>query len=78
VAETIRAKYRGKDTGEGLPYFHGIPSRDLTDVDFDNLDDEQKATVRSSTLYDYVPYTERSRSGEVAKSTDQKKDGEAK
>lgn len=62
MADVIRAKYKGKDTGEGLPYFGGIPAKDLTDPEFDALDDEQKNLVRSSALYDYVPYTERERS----------------
>jgi len=63
VAEIVRARYKGKDTGEGLPYLHGIPARDLTDDDFDLLDDERKQMVRSHDLYDYTPYTEKPRGG---------------
>lgn len=59
--EVIRAKYKGKDDGEGFPFFHGIPARDLTDSDFDALSEEDKQVVRSSALYDYVPYTQRER-----------------
>jgi hypothetical protein len=62
MADVVRARYKGKDTGDGLPHFGGIPARDLHDSDFDVLDDDQKQLVRSSDLYDYVPYTEESRS----------------
>lgn len=62
MADVIRAKYTGKDTGEGMPWYHGVPARDLTDADFDVLDDEQKDLVRHGTLYNYVPYTEKARS----------------
>ena len=59
MADLIRAKYKGQDTGEGLPFHMGIPTRDLHDSDFDALDPEEKELVRRSKLYDYVPYTEK-------------------
>lgn len=66
MAEVVRAKYKGRDTGEGMPYFHGVPARDLTDDDFDSLTPDNKELVRKSDLYDYTPYTEKSREGRVA------------
>jgi hypothetical protein len=63
MADIIRAKYKGKDTGEGLPHFHGIPARDLTDADFDTLSDDEKETVRKSDVYDYSTYTDKPREG---------------
>lgn len=63
MAEVVRVKYKGKDTGEGLPFFAGIPARDLTDEDFDALDADQKEVVKHSAVYDYVPYTEKAREG---------------
>lgn len=62
MADVVRAKYKGKDTGDGMPWYHGVPSRDLTDADFDTLDEDQKELVRRGDLYDYVPYTEKARS----------------
>lgn len=66
MADIVRAKYKGKDTGEGLPHFHGIPARDLTDADFDVLSDEDKETVRKSDVYDYLTYVDKPREGHRA------------
>lgn len=73
MADLIRAKYKGQDKGEGLPFLPGIPARDLHDTDFDALDADEKTLVRQSNLYDYVPYTEKPKDSAPAK-----KDGEGK
>lgn len=65
MADVVRAKYRGKDSGDGLPYHHGIPARDLTDDEFDALPDDQKEVVRKSALYDYATYTDKPRDGKA-------------
>jgi hypothetical protein len=39
-----------KYVGNG-DYFHGIPARDLTAEDVEQLDDENKKLLKSSTLY---------------------------
>jgi hypothetical protein len=36
----------------GGKFYHGIPARDLTDVDWARLNDEQKALVTESPLYE--------------------------
>lgn len=63
MADVVRARYKGRDTGEGLPFHAGVPARDLTDSEFDALDEDGKDTVRKSPLYDYVHYTEKAREG---------------
>ena len=76
MTDLIRARYKGKDTGDGLPHFGGIPARDLHDSDFDTLDNEQKELVRKSDLYTYVPYTEKPREASVEKPAEsEKKEG---
>lgn len=51
----IRARFKPTPEGEFHP---GIPSRDLSDEDYDALDTEQRALVRKSPLYDYRPERE--------------------
>lgn len=48
----IRAKFKPTEAGE---FHEGIPARDLDDDDYAALDNEQRATVRKSPLYDYRP-----------------------
>lgn len=48
----IRAKFKPTPEGEFHP---GIPSRDLTDEDYDALSTNERKTVRESRLYDYRP-----------------------
>ncbi len=78
MADLIRARYKGKDTGDGLPHYGGVPARDLHDSDFDNLDNEQKELVRHSDLYTYVPYTEKPREGTAEKPAEPPKSGAEK
>lgn len=47
-----------KYTGAG-EFFTGIPARDLSTEDYDALDNEQRATVRGSALYDYDGYKDK-------------------
>lgn len=49
----VRARWKGGD--EPTEFHYGIPARDLTDEDYDALDNEQRATVRNSPRYDYTP-----------------------
>lgn len=52
AAVAIRARFKPTPEGE----FHvGIPARDLDDDDLDALDNDQRALVRKSPLYDYRP-----------------------
>lgn len=46
--------FTGERTADGRPlrFFHGIPARDLTQRDIDQLDDDQYATVDASDLYE--------------------------
>lgn len=57
----LRAKFQPTPEGEFHP---GIPARDLDDDDYQALDNDQRALVRNSPLYDYRP--ERSASGPAA------------
>jgi hypothetical protein len=44
-------------TGDPQGNFHqGIPARDLSGAEYDALDNEQRATVRASRVYDYGAY----------------------
>lgn len=43
-------------TGKAGEYIAGIPARDLTTEDYNSLDNDQRATVRKSPLYDYSSY----------------------
>jgi len=45
-----------KYTGDGSEYHSGIPARDLSAAEYDALDKEQRATVRSSPIYNYSDY----------------------
>lgn len=47
----LKAKWKGGNDGE---YHAGIPSRDLTDEDWHNLNKDQKDTVLASKLYNVV------------------------
>lgn len=46
----LRARFKPTPEGEFHP---GIPARDLDQDDYDALDSEQRAVVRTSPLYDY-------------------------
>lgn len=46
----IKARYTGN--GE---FYEGIPARDLTDVEYAALTDEQRRLVDSGKLYERVP-----------------------
>jgi len=46
-------------TGGGEEFHSGIPAHDLTKDEYDDLDKEQRATVRDSPLYDYAGYREK-------------------
>lgn len=48
----VRAKFKPTPEGEFHP---GIPARDLDEDDYQALDNEQRALVRKSPLYDYRP-----------------------
>lgn len=48
----IRAKFKPTPDGQ---YHTGIPARDLEQEDYDALDNDQRALVRKSPLYDYRP-----------------------
>ena len=39
-----------------LNFHHGIPARDLSQADYDALDNDQRAIVRASAVYDYAAY----------------------
>ena len=45
----IAFKYTGKDPEQA--HHSGIPARDLTQEEYDGLDKEQRATVRTSPIY---------------------------
>lgn len=44
----IKARYKG----DGSEFHMGIPARDLTEEEYDELDKEQKALLRSSPIYE--------------------------
>ena len=46
-------------TGDGTEFHSGIPARTLTQHEYDDLDNDQRATVRDSPLYDYAGYREK-------------------
>ena len=68
---TIRARYKGEsevvhpgDAETGVPRWErpaqslpGIPARDLTDEDWDQLTPELRDVVRKDDLYEYIPQT---------------------
>ena len=47
----IKARYKG----DGDEYHAGIPKRNLTEDEYDELDSEQKAMLRKSPIYEVVP-----------------------
>lgn len=49
----IRAKFTGKRNEDGTPreYLDGVPSRDIDEDEWKALSNEQRATVRGSSLY---------------------------
>jgi hypothetical protein len=61
----LKAKFKPTPEGEFHP---GIPSRDLTEEDYEALDTEQRALVRKSPLYDYRPEHSREEARRVPRS----------
>lgn len=62
----IRARWKGKAPGEEDREYHsGIPAQNLSDEDYEALDTEQRAVVRSSPLYAYTPKREQSSAREA-------------
>jgi hypothetical protein len=51
----IAYRYTGGDPMQA--HHSGIPARDLSKAEYDALDTEQKATVRSSPIYERVEAT---------------------
>lgn len=49
--------------GEPLQFFTGIPARDLTDHDIDQLSDDDYATVVASDLYEKTEPPKADRAG---------------
>lgn len=49
-------RFVGTRDRQGRPteFFDGIPARDLTERDFDRLDDERQTIVRASRLYEQI------------------------
>lgn len=47
---TIRYK------GDGSEFLNGVPAHNLTTEEYDALDNDQRAAVRASPLYDYASY----------------------
>jgi hypothetical protein len=45
-----------KFLGDGSEYLLDIPARSLSTSDYDALDNDQRAAVRKSPLYDYATY----------------------
>lgn len=50
----IRARY----TGDGTEFHYGIPTRDLTDEEYEALPLEDKRTLQASPLYKVLPTPE--------------------
>lgn len=55
---TIRAHWRGNPADE-TEHHYGIPARSLDEDDWEQLDTEQRETVRKSPLYRYVTRSRR-------------------
>jgi hypothetical protein len=57
----------------GGEFYHGIPARDLTEVDWSRLNDEQKALVVNGPLYEMVETKAKAEAKAEAKKTEETK-----
>lgn len=48
-------KYLAEQNPGGYRFYPGVPLRDLTDEEFEALDDMQRACVASGVLYEKAP-----------------------
>lgn len=56
-----------KYLGDGTEFINGVPAKSLDKESYDALDNDQRAAVRSSPLYDYASYRDAQKADDAPK-----------